>query len=186
MKKKLISIVLALLLGLSLLAFAACGACDCADVQGLPGPQGPAGQEGAQGPPGNDGQQGNQGIQGPPGQDAPTIELNRVHQLGDTFTYVSQGLELFRIRVTVHPTFPESFAIIITNLNIPGAAPDDFVRYRRGITSFVTLPISSSQLPLNLPTTFGSNFLATQYVWFGTPIGSGNSIIPFVVFRVRP
>jgi len=202
MKKKVFSVILALVLGLSLLAFAACNGNGETDLSSLlerieqleqelaearesGGIPGPAGQQGIPGPPGP---QGDQGIQGPPGQDAPIPQLNRIHQLGDTFTYVSQGLELFSIRVHLNIDNSALFHITITSINSPHFVINDFVRRRNGNTTFSSvLNFPLTILHFDEPATFNSSFgglgAGNNYIWFGTPLG--NTIKPFVVFRVR-
>jgi len=201
MKKKIISIVLALLLGLSLLAFAACGSDsdllrrieqleqELAEMGTLVGPQGPTGPQGPAGNDGAQGQQGNQGIQGPPGESG--VPQERIYTLGQTFTYISsQGLRLFSIRVRPLPENPtEWIQVTVTNINAPSFVISDVVRVRIGNTTFRTSNISSTTIRIDEYA--GSNFsfgglgTGNNYMWFGSPT-VGDSINAFAVFRVRP
>ena len=213
MKKKiLISIVLALVLGLSMLAFAGCGSdsdllrrieqleqelAEARELGGIPGPQGPqgeqgtAGNDGAAGPQGPQGPQGDTGATGPIGPEGPAWqpELNRIHQLGDTFVFTNHGQALFSIRVYVLSAEETSFRITVTNINHLPFVVNDLVRTRNGNTTvtvtsaIATMTLHNFEDSVTQSRSFGGLGVGNNYVWFGTPVG--DTIIPFAVFRVR-
>jgi len=256
MKKKIfVSIVLALVLGLSLFAFAACGS------DGVDGAQGPAGPAGSTGPPGSPGadcvcvpvditsiltrldtvesqladlqNSNNNGnyaqdiadlfleigrleglIQGIPSTDhtaelasiqstltglrndltalqnalRPTPENSRIHQLGETFYYISHGLVLFSVSVTIHPTINGSFEIVVTNYNLPNIAVNSFIILRTGDVTFANHTVGQPTNPIlsreegifRRPINVSSD---VNYFYFGTPVG-GTFITAFVIFNI--
>jgi len=153
--------------------------------QGPTGETGPQGETGAQGP---TGPQGEQGIQGPPGQDAIPPELNRIYQLGETFTFISHGLELFSIRIEYRPDLLGNIGVWITNLNMPGYAPSSFVQMRAlNLTggTFVTWTPTGSALPIGETWSSETLNFSGNYVWFGFPTATtANAMIPYAIFRV--
>ena len=165
MKKKLLVFVLALVMALATLGM----------MMGCEGPQGPQGEQGPVGP------------QGPQGESGVAVE--RIYQLAETFTYVSHtGLKLFSIRVWSPE--PILLYITITNFNMPGLPVSDFVRARSGNSTFLPFSLGSAILLINDIETRSGDFTSlgtnNNYIWFGTPTsGSANSMLPFVIFRVR-
>ena len=183
MKKKIISIALALVLGLSILAFVGCGSDSellrrieqleqelesIRELDGIPGPKG------EQGPAGQDGR---------PGQDAdcecPPPVTYRVYQLGQTFTYHSMGMPMFSIRVELQGGEPVAW---VTNHSIPNFRAGHFIRARGELGSTFTLSTTSA-IPAETPSVFGLWITTTSYIWFGFPIDE-NSIIPYAIFNI--
>jgi len=118
----------------------------------------------------------------------PTTPVFRIHDLGDTFYYYNHGMRLFSIQVNPSEINPsESLSIVIKNYNMPGFAPYNFLRARRGnlVGNFSTI-MEFGAFPTPLPIGMYREFGAVrehQYLWFGTPVGA-NSMIPFVKFRI--
>jgi len=176
MKKILISIVLALTLGLSLFAFVGCGS---------RGPVGP------QEPPGVGCEcvaSGGCDCTNVSNCDCSPAVINRIYQLGQTFTYVNHtGMELFSIYVNIHPEFPTDGVLIrIENLNSPNFRVNDFVRFQSkniGLSyiGHINQMLSQGEC-FNGSASFGSH--SGNYIWFGFPINS-TTIVPFVQYRFR-
>ncbi|MCL2847537.1 MAG: collagen-like protein [Firmicutes bacterium] len=120
------------------------------------------------------------------GQDAPGTELNRIYQLGETFTYVSHGLELFSITVTQGGT-DTSVAITIYNHRVPNFNPSLFVRMSSTMNgvNFFTNNFSSTTIAIGSTHQQGWNLHDPMIQsWFGSPIGT-NSINTFAIFQLR-
>jgi len=136
---------------------------------GIPGPTGPQGPAGPKGEPYQP-------------------ELNKIYQLGETFTYISHGLELFSVKVERDITSPTGFSIFVTNHNMPGLAPNDFIRGRaHSPTGFLTFSFVDSIVAINaVSTTFPSISSTTTCIWLGTPSPTSNrAMTPFVRFNVE-
>ena len=186
--KKLLSIVFCVFMVFSAFALVGCGNAELLrrideleqeinnirELEGIPGPQGPVGPTGPQGPTGSDCK-------------CTAVELNRIYQLGETFTYVNGNLELFRVRVWSPE--PNAINITVTIVTMPWFRLDDFIRGRTGIPNtndFLNFSISLSNAGLHIgeSVTHGITYaLLRDYVWFGTP--AGNVIIPFVRFSIK-
>jgi len=173
--KKLIILLLSMVLVFGTVAMLA--GCD----EGTIGPQGPAGP------------QGEQGIQGPAGPQGESGVLpERIFQLGETFTYVNHGLRLFSVRLERNTISPTGFMLYITNHNMPGLAPNDFISGRAfNGTSFANAEISFTVIAIGdtQRSTLGGGGVVTSAtcIWFGTPSPtSDRAMIPFVRFNVSP
>ena len=124
----------------------------------------------------------------------PPPTLNRLYFLGQTFTYVSQGLRLFSIRVEADASAMGGFVLYVTNHNMPGYTPNMFIRARRqlGGGGFASAPLpapANSTLPMGgtVRIAIGTGFDGA-YVFVGWPTDVGNSnisMIPYARFRVR-
>jgi|GEM_PF-954635 len=248
MKKKVIGIIFAVILGLSMLAFVGCGGSEfdptelldrieqlerdleeARELNGLPGQPGQTPHIGGNGnwwigstdtgvrAEGQDGNHGNHGqtpqiiggywwvggantgipATGPQGSTGPAWqpELNKVYELGQTFTYYSHtGLRLFSIKVEYHSAI--RVRVFVTNHNMPGYGVHNFVRMRAasGATTFMTdsfndppfsnpLPIGTTNTVNGLSLSFSSTY--ADYAWFGWPTNiTANSMIPYAVFRL--
>jgi len=190
------------------------------ELQGLPGPPGQQGQQGltphigdngnwwigstdtgvrAVGQDGNAGQSPHIGNNGnwwvgstDTGVSAQVGQtLNRIYQLGQTFTFINHGLELFSIRVVRAGANPTGISVTITNINMPGYAPSGFVRMRAqsspGADTFATYNFSNTLLPIGgLPHTQGFDLfnVGITQVYFGFPL-AGDLMIPYAIFQVQ-
>ncbi|MCL2860935.1 MAG: hypothetical protein FWE22_00770 [Firmicutes bacterium] len=128
-----------------------------------------------------------QGPSGPPGSG--TTPEERIHQIGETFTYVTHsGLRLFSIRVELSLQDPnETVHLHITNLNMPGYAPGQFVMVRslQSDGTFATSTFTGNVLSLNETVAHGAPSTGT-HIWIGWPTGvAWNTMIPYVIFQVR-
>jgi len=118
----------------------------------------------------------------------PTAPVFRIHDLGDTFYYYNHGMRLFSIQVNPSDISPAtSITITITNYNMPGFAPHNFLRARRGnldgnFSTLLEFGAFPTPLPIGMYREFGA-VREHQYLWFGTPVET-NSMIPFVKFRI--
>jgi len=158
--------------------------------QGPTGPQGPAGNDGAQGPQGETGATGPQGPAGNDGADGQDWQqVERIYQLGETFTKWNGNLRLFSVRVEFHEDAPANIVVFVANHNMPGLQISEFIRARSqtGETTWITGSLSNTILPINTTSTrIPVTTLTGTYIWFGTPNSiSINSMTPFALFRVR-
>jgi len=110
----------------------------------------------------------------------------KIYDLGETFTYVSAGISLFSIKVETHPTVTNAVRVTITNLNMPGYAPNDFVkgRYPSG-NGFATMTFSTAILSINEESVEGGTVSASStYLYLGFPMAN-NAIIPYAIYKIR-
>jgi len=149
------------------------------------------------GPEGPQGPQGEQGIQGPPGESG--IQEERIFELGETFTYISQGLRLFSLRVIEDANAPNGFVLYATNHNMPGYGLNSFVLMRfyqqplgseTGRTFFTRDFDTADATIITLETTRRINLPLPSWVgsslWFGWPTAvTTASMIPYAIFRIR-
>jgi hypothetical protein len=114
----------------------------------------------------------------------PDSSINRIYQLGETFTFINHGLELFSLRLETSDVALAGFSVWVTNINLPGYAPNDFLRVRAQ-NNDVWMTQGFSTTILNIGGLAGltiNNSFTGNYLWFGFPTQGTSSMIPFVIF----
>ena len=148
---------------------------------------------------GDKGDIGPQGPQGEPGINADNTELLQriaeleallnpteapIYELGEIFTYVSQGLELFAVTVNLHSTEEGYVVPRVKNLNMPGYAPSAFIIGRYFATSsFVNTTFSDTVLPIGGEASGGAVPVSAELLYLGFPTANG-AMIPFVIYQI--
>ena len=109
----------------------------------------------------------------------------KIYEIGETFTYVSAGIPLFSLTVTWHEDIDNYIIITVKNINMPGYAPNHFVR-GRSLSSgglFHSVTLSNTVFAIGSQSGGGGSAGIGEFVWFGFPIG--DAIIPYMICRVR-
>ena len=108
----------------------------------------------------------------------------QVYYLGDTFTYLAGGLELFSIKIEESSNPSIIVNITVKNLNLPGRAPDDFVNmqcYNGNTYSTYTFSATPLQTGGEYSTPIGYPSANGGKIWhFGFP--ATKSLIPYAIF----